>query len=153
MSEFDYKDLYEASPIGLWRTNIEDGKFIHANEAAVHILGFANFAELSHCVSKDLYDPAIRKQLVNKLKIESEINDFYVVMKRKDEQEITVVLSAKINLSKGYIEGTIRDVTGVINMEEAKLIPHLEKISSLREHILEKIKQNDACLYKHAKIA
>jgi PAS domain S-box-containing protein len=153
----DYKDLYNEAPVGLWRTSIEDGKFLHANEATVNILGFSSFEELSKCLSTDLYDKDIREDLLKELKEVKEISDFQFTMRRKDGKEITVSLSAKINADKGYLEGTIRDVTGTISVEASALIPHLEKMSILKQHIMDRIK-NDCCeihplLHKFSKIA
>lgn len=151
--EFEYKDLYEAAPVGLWRTNVNDGKFIHANEAAVYILGFSNFEELSNYLSKDLYDPLIRQDLIKELEKVNEIKDLQVTMKRKDGKEITVSLSAKLNTEKGFIEGTIKDVTDIISLEASALIPHLEKISLLKQSIIDKIKQSESSLHTISKTA
>ena len=138
-----YKQLYESAPVGLWRTSIEDGRFIHANEATVNMLGYDNFEELSQYSSTDLYDPEIRNSLVQELKECQEIKDVQVVMRKKDGNEITVSLSAKIDQKNGYIEGTVRDVTNIISLESSILLPHLEKISLLKQHIIEKLRQNE----------
>ena len=81
MNEIEYKKLYEAAPIGLWRTNIEDGRVIHANEATVKILGFDSFEELSQYDTTNLYDLKIRTELVQELKECHEIKDFQIVMR------------------------------------------------------------------------
>lgn len=139
----DYKDLYNGAPVGLWRTSIEDGTFLEANEATVDILGFASFEDLSQHVSTDLYDKKVRKILLEELHKVHEITDFQFTMRRKDGKEITVSVSAKINPEKGYLEGTIRDVTGIISLESSSLIPHLEKMSLLKQHIMDKIKNDN----------
>jgi len=156
MNEIEYKKLYEAAPIGLWRTNIEDGRVIHANEATVKILGFDSFEELSQYDTTNLYDLKIRTELVQELKECHEIKDFQIVMRRKDGKEITVSLSVKIDQNNGYIEGTIKDVTNIISFESSVLLPHLEKISLLKQHIIEKLRQSDYSyheLRKSSKIA
>jgi len=140
----EYKDLYETAPVGLWRTNIEDGHFIDANEAAIGILGFSDFNDLSQHVAIDLYDAKEREEFVEELRRHGEVSDFQVNMKRKDGKEITVSLTAKFNEDKGFIEGTIRDITGIISIEASMIIPHLEKMSELKRHILEKI-NGDCC--------
>jgi len=142
----DYENLYNGAPVGLWRTSIEDGRFLHANEATINILGFSSFEELSKFVSTDLYaDKAVRQDLVKELQEVNEISDFQFNMHRKDGKKITVCVSAKIYPDKGYIEGTIRDVSGVISLEASAIIPHLEKMSLLKQTIMEKIRENDCC--------
>jgi len=140
----EYKDLYEMAPVGLWRTHIDNGHFIHANEAAISILGFSDFDDLSTHSATDFYDEKEREELIKELRRHGAISDFQVAMKRKDGKEITVSLTAKLNEEKGYIEGTIRDVTGIISIKASAIIPHLEKMSELKRHILEKIK-GDCC--------
>ncbi len=135
----EYKDLYETAPVGLWRTHIDNGHFIHANEAAINILGFSDFDDLSTHSATDLYDAKEREELIQELRRHGEVSDFQVAMKRKDGKEIFVNLSAKLNEEKGYIEGTIRDMTGIISIKASAIIPHLEKMSELKKHILEKI--------------
>lgn len=141
----NYKELYNGAPVGLWRTRIDDGTFLDANEATVLILGYKSFEELSNCVTTDLYDPEVRKRLVEELKEVQEITDFQFAMRRKDGREITVSISAKINQEQGYIEGTIKDVTGTISLESASLIPHLEKMSILKRDIINKINDYYEC--------
>lgn len=136
----EYKDLYETAPVGLWRTNIDDGSFIHANEATIAILGFSDFDDLVSHVTNDLYDSKDRLELIKELRKCGEVSDFQVIVTRKDGKEITVNLTAKINEDKGFIEGTIRDMTGIISLKASSIIPHLEKMSELKRHILEKIK-------------
>jgi PAS domain S-box-containing protein len=153
----DYKNLYNGAPVGLWRTSIDTGKFLQANEATVNILGFRDFDDLSQYVSTDLYDQQARTNLIKELEEVQEISDFHVVMTRKDGRQITVSVSAKIHPDKGYLEGTIRDVSGVISLEAASLIPHLEKMSLLKKHILERV-NGECCdshplLHRTAKIA
>ena len=138
----DYKELCNSAPVGLWRTQIKDGKFLYANNAFLSILGFNSFQELSQYCSTDLYDKKIREEIVDHLNENQEIKDFKVFMKKQDGQEITVLLSAKIHPENGYIEGTLKDITNTISLEVAALIPHLEKISLLKQHIMERIENN-----------
>jgi len=142
--EYEYQELYETAPVGLWRTQIEDGRFIHANEATINILGFSDFNDLSSHVSTDLYDVKERDELIKELRRYGEISDFQVSMKRKDGKEITVNLTAKLNEEKGYIEGTIRDLTGMISIKASSIVPHLEKISEIKRHIFDKL-NSDCC--------
>lgn len=137
----DYKELCNSAPVGLWRTQIKDGKFLFANDAFLDILGFSSFQELSQFCSTDLYDKKVRTEILEILNEAKEIKDFKVIMTGKNGYNVIVLLSAKIHPDKGYIEGTLKDITNLISFEAA-LIPHLEKISLLKQHILERIEEN-----------
>lgn len=144
----NYKELYNEAPVGLWRTRIEDGKFLEANEATLQILGFSTFDELSCYLSTDLYDKQVRDEIIKELFEIGEVAEVQFIMQRHDGKKIIVSLSAKINVEKGFIEGTIKDVTGIISLEASTLIPHLEKLSLLKQDIMNKINQDD-CDYSH----
>lgn len=154
----EYKDMYNSAPIGLWRTDLNTGEWLSANDATLKILGYSSFSELSQFRSVDLYsDINVRHKLIEQLKEVKEIDELEVILKRKDSKEIVVALSAKINFAKNCIEGSIRDITNIVAKESLKLIPYLEKISILKRHIMEKIQEADCLevpqLRKFAKIA
>ena len=59
-SEMDYSDLFESGGVGICRTSA-DGRILKANDAFVHILGYANQAALLSIRAQDLYaNPADR---------------------------------------------------------------------------------------------
>lgn len=141
----DYKELYESAPVGLWQTSIEDGHFLSANETAIQILGFESLEDLSSAVATDFYkDKSARSRLISELSQVGEIKDFRFRMKRKDGSEFTALISAKIHPDKGYIEGTLEDVTDGVSLE-ACIIPHLEKMSLLRQNIINRLHDDDCC--------
>lgn len=148
----NYDDLYNGVPVGLWRTNIVDGKFLHANDATLNILGFSSFEELSQYASADFYDRKVRDNLIKELLEVGEVTDLTFIMQKKDRTEITVSVSAKIFPDKGYLEGTIQDITGSISLE-ALCLPHLEKMSLLKQDIIKKINEDDCDYHKISKSA
>lgn len=137
----DYKELYDSATVGLWRTTISDGKFININSAVANILGYDDVADLISCNAYHLYEKACdRQSLIEDLGKFLEIENFQVRMKKKDGSPIWVAISAKIYPEKGYIEGSIRDITKEKEMID-RFIPHLEKISSINEDIKNRLQQ------------
>jgi len=133
MTNEDYKELYNSAIIGLWRTSIDDGKFISANSAVAHIFGYDDVDDLvtdKFCNLKELKDPQKNE-------------NFEVCLEKKDGSPVWVSISAKIYPEKDYIEGSIRDITEQ-KKHEINLVPHLQKLSSLKQNIINRLKQEDA---------
>lgn len=136
------EELYNTAPVGLWRTEIESGKFIHANKTALEILGFESFEELSSVVAGDLYDPTLRVEFIEELKQIKEVTDFEVLIRRKDGKKVWVTLSAKIHPEQGFLEGTMQTCHKKL---EVAIRPHLEKISLIKKNIIQKLEQPEYC--------
>ena len=63
-------------------------------------------------------------------------------MKKKDGTPIWVAISAKIYPEKGYLEGSIRDISNKKKQEE-NFAPHLQKLSLLKQNIMKRLQEND----------
>lgn len=150
MTNEDYKELYNSARVGLWRTTIDEGKFINVNSAVADILGYDDVDDLAANRASDLYD---RDAFVDELKDLQEIEDFEVCMTKKDGSLVWVSICAKIYPEKGYIEGTIRDISDQ-KSQEACFIPHIQKLSSLKQNIMNRLKQEESyCQSKSLKTA
>lgn len=134
----NYRTLYESAPVGLWRSKINDGRFISANKKACEILGFKSFYEINHKSLNDFYDSSEHQKMMNLLLENKEIKDHPVTMYKKDGKEISVLVSAEIHQEQGYIEGTIKDITDEISLE-AIIVPHIKKMSELKNNIIQKL--------------
>lgn len=146
----DYRRLYESAPVGLWQTSIDKGQFLSANKEACNILGYDSFEDLSTILATDLYDITVREDLLKYLLKVKEVKDYPVTMTRKDGKEISVLLSAKIYPDKGYVQGTIRDVTENISLESI-LAPHIQKMSILKQHIVQRLESSNNEQYTSSK--
>ena len=52
----EYKDLFQLLPIGLYRTSMEDGTFLEANDVCAKILGYDSVESLkANAKSRDFY--------------------------------------------------------------------------------------------------
>lgn len=131
----DYRTLYESAPIGLWQIRLSDGEIISANKKACDILGFKNFQDLS---KKPALEVSKHHDLITEINSSGEIKDFPVTLKKKDGKQINAILSLKLSANKEYVEGSLRDVSDELSLE-AKLVPHIQKMSILRQNIIQKL--------------
>lgn len=142
MTNEDYKELYDSATVGLWRTAISDGRFLNLNSAVAHILGYDDIDDLAACNASHLYERTYDRQaLIEELEELREVEDFEVCMKKKDGSPVWVAISAKIYPEKGYIEGSIRDITKEKETTD-RFIPHLEKLSGIKENIKNRLQQD-----------
>lgn len=137
-----YKELFDSATVGLWRTTINEGEFLNVNSAVASILGYDDTDDLSQYRSVDLYDQDVRNAFIDELRELQEIEDFEVCMKKKDGTPIWVAISAKIYPEKGYLEGSIRDISNKKKQEE-NFAPHLQKLSLLKQNIMKRLQEND----------
>src|ERR1035437_1904981 len=115
-SELRFRTFYENAKIGLYRTN-PAGTILMANKALVKMLGYPSFEKIvERNLEKDIYEPTYqRKEFLEKIEKDGEINDFESVWVRQDGSEFFVRESAQaIRDSQGttlYYDGMVEDIT------------------------------------------
>lgn len=108
-SEEKYKNLFENSLVGIFRTTLVDGLILEANSTLNAMLGFETLVGLK---AVDLYlDPAHRELLKSRLQQEGLVENFETQLKRKDGTIIWVSFSARLYPQEGYLEGVMIDIT------------------------------------------
>ena len=112
-SEEKYRNLYNNAPVGLFRTEVSNGKILEANAHAAKLFGYDKLDEFtSECVFADHYvDPGVREKLLSELREKGEVRDFEAQFSRKDGSSIWARYYARINPEKGYMEGVTIDIT------------------------------------------
>ncbi|NNK84646.1 MAG: response regulator, partial [Desulfobacterales bacterium] len=97
----------------IYRTRIEDGKFLAANQKMANMLGYETVDRLveEYVTSKHYTDPKLRKELLNQLKSQGRTDGFEIEMTRTDGSTIQIALSATAYPDQGYLEGFIVDIT------------------------------------------
>lgn len=112
-SERKYRSIFENSQIGIFRTEIGDGKVLECNDQMAHILGFANREELLEegFISLEHYvNPEDRARMIEDL-FNGIIENFEVPFLRRDGTPITLDFSSRIYPDDGYLEGVAIDIT------------------------------------------
>jgi PAS domain S-box-containing protein len=132
-SEEQFRSLYVNSTIGIYRTTPE-GQILLANPALVNMLGYSSFEELAaRNLEKDGFEPTYeRKQFLEIIEINGEINDLESAWTRKDGTSVYMSERAKaIRDPKGktlYYDGTIKDITEQKLAEQELLIANKELV-------------------------
>ncbi len=112
-SEEKHRHLFETAMIGIYRTQIEDGKFLVANKTMANMLGYESVDKLveEYVTSKHYTDPKLRKELLNQLQSQKRVDGFEIEMTRTDGSTLQIALSAIAYPDRGYLEGFIVDIT------------------------------------------
>ena len=130
-----YKNLFENSPIGIYRTN-PDGRILMANPTLVRMLGYNSFNELASSPSKKAdYEPTyLKKKIKKRLEKGERVRGFEAKWKRHDNTVIYVRENAKaIRAADGtvlYYEGTVEDISEQKKAEE-KIDSYQKQLRSL----------------------
>jgi len=115
-TEARYKNLFENSPVGIFRTT-PGGRVLIANPALIKMLGFASFAELvARNIEKDGHHPDTPRQLfIEKIERDGEVIAFESKWLRRDGSTMYARENASaVKDSHGktlYYDGTVEDVT------------------------------------------
>ena len=119
-----YKDLFENSPIGIYRSNSK-GELLLANQALAEIMGCSDVEELKIVYSnlaRDLYyDPQKRKEFLEIIAENNKIEKF--IFKAVDKTGKIIYLKLSGHVSKRYedffeIDGFIEEITEKYIMEK-----------------------------------
>ena len=141
-SEERYRNLFENSPIGIYRTT-PDGKILISNPAVVKMLGYESFKELAQNnleIEKYSGQENSRSEYKKIIERDGKVTGFIAKWQKKDGQEIYVRENAKCNYDEGgkplYYEGTAEDISNQISALNS-LKESEEKFRSLVENINE----------------
>ena len=129
-SEARYRDLFENSPLGIFRTS-QDGRALAVNQEMARIVGcatpeeaIANFSDLA----RTLYvDPARRREFIATLREQGAVNHFEYEGRKKTGERIWISMNARLSLaeqgngeaSEQVIDGFAMDITERKLAEEA----------------------------------
>lgn len=122
-SEKQYKDLFENSPIGIYRTTPE-GRILMANPAALRMLGFSSFEKLAQRdLEKEGYNAGYpRSRFKELIEREGQITGLESAWVRKDGSIVYFSENAQaVRDDSGsilYYEGTVEDITERKHAEE-----------------------------------
>jgi len=121
-NEKKYRELYDHSPIGLFRARISDGKLLECNQALADIFGHENKEEMLSIDSvQDGYANANdRKRFLEKLKKNKKVNAFQSELKRKDGYSIWVEINAELFPERDFMAGSMQDITASVILTKSE---------------------------------
>jgi PAS domain S-box-containing protein len=123
-SEARFRNVYENSPIGIFRTTV-DGRIILANPALVKMLGYTSEKELAAInLEQEGFTSAFpRKDFKDMIFGEGRIVGYESIWKRKNGSEVYIRKNARPILDDNgeiaYYEGTVEDITEKFNSDVA----------------------------------
>lgn len=119
-NEQKYRQLFETALVGIYRTRIEDGKFLAANESLARMMGYDSVDEfIAEFITSEHYtDRRRREELIEKLEQDGFVEGYEIEVARKDGTPINIALSAILYPDQGYSEGVIIDITARKQMEQ-----------------------------------
>jgi PAS domain S-box-containing protein len=112
-SEEQYRNLFETATVGLYRSRIDDGQILLANQAFAEIMGYDSpdqFYE-SFKTTEHYADIDRRRELLHLMNENGRIDGFEIMSIRPDGTHTEIAVSAIIYPEHGYIEGCIIDMT------------------------------------------
>jgi PAS domain S-box-containing protein len=119
-SEKKYQSLFNNAQVALFRTSI-DGKLIEINKQYAEMAGYSNIED---CMAEfnpgDAWaQPDERKELVKIIQKKGFVKDYEAKIIRRDGTHIWILFSATIFPEKGFMEGSIVEITDRKWAEEA----------------------------------
>ena len=119
-SEAKYRHLFYDAQVPLFCTHL-DGSLVEINERYARLAGYdsieackADFRPGDAWVNTEA-----RKAMIERLEQEGSVNDYEAEIRRKDGSRIWISFSATIYPERGYIEGSIEDITSRRQAEQA----------------------------------
>ncbi len=133
--EEKYRNLFNNAQVGMFRSGIDDGKFVEANDALARMFGYEDRADIldAEYIAADNYvDPGTRETLLAIIREHGAFRNFEARLYRKNRSVAWFRYSGLISPEKGYIEGVIADITEEKRLKEQLLQAHkMESIGTL----------------------
>ncbi|WP_446875233.1 PAS domain S-box protein [Phormidesmis sp. 146-35] len=112
-SETKFRNIFENSQVGIFRSRLSDGLILNANQRFAHLFGFDSPEEmigLEHSIDY-FVNPSDRQQAVEVMKRDGELRSFEVQMRKRDGTLFWGLSSSYLNAADGYVEGVIADIS------------------------------------------
>ncbi|MBW4428423.1 MAG: PAS domain S-box protein, partial [Nostoc desertorum CM1-VF14] len=127
-SEAKFRNIFENSQVGIFRTRLSDGLLLDANQCYANLLGFDSSEEmigLEHAT--DYYvNPSDRQQFLEVLKRDREVRSYEAQGRKRDGTVFWGLFSAYLNADDDYIEGVIADISDRKQAEAALQVSESE---------------------------
>ncbi|UYP45762.1 Sensor histidine kinase RcsC [Candidatus Lokiarchaeum ossiferum] len=125
-AEKRYQSLFTNAQVALFRTGITDGKLYEINKQYAEMAGYSSIEECmaNFNASEAWVVPDERLKLIQELREKGHVSDFETQIVRKDGSVIYILFSATIYPNKGFIEGSIVDITKRKAAEDEITVAH-----------------------------
>lgn len=112
-SETKFRNIFENSQVGIFRLRTGDGLFLDANQRLVTMMGYDAASEvIGQKYSAEFYvDLDQRQQMLEQLQQEGEVQNKEALFRKRDGSYLWGLISARLDISEGCIEGVIADIS------------------------------------------
>ncbi|MEI7997848.1 MAG: MASE3 domain-containing protein, partial [Methylococcaceae bacterium] len=114
VAEETYRNIFLNSQIGLFRTELQTGLILDANDTVAQFIGYPDRASLlakPFTMVERYVDAYVRDEMISLLQAHGKIHNYEARFRRNDGSIIWIRFSAKIVREKGWMEGVSEDIT------------------------------------------
>ena len=141
LAEETYRNIFLNSQIGLFRTDLQTGLILDANDTVACFIGYPDRASLlakPFSMVERYVDAHVRDEMRYIVQTHGEIHNYEARFRRNDGSIIWMRFSARIVRGKGWMEGVSEDITEQKQAEDAleeerrRLQQALDEVRTLR---------------------
>jgi PAS domain S-box-containing protein len=112
-SETKFRNIFENSQVGIYRTRTCDGLILNANQRFADLLGFDSPEEIIGLENTTGFNinPNDRQQFIEVLKRDGEVRSYEIQMRKRDGTPFWGLFSSYLNAADDYIEGVLADIS------------------------------------------
>ena len=151
-SEEKYRDLFNNSEVGMFRTRLDGSEILEFNEKYLNILGYT-LDQVRGKPSVDMWaDKEERDRMAQMLKEQGRVSDFECVLLTKKGKPITCITSLHLFPDQGILEGSILDITDRKQAEE-KIKEYSERLEEMVNERTRELRDAQEKLIRQEKLA
>ena len=112
-SEAKFRNIFENSQVGIYRTRLCDGLILNANQRFANLLGFDSpekIIGLEHSIDY-FVNPSDRQHAIEVMKRDGELRSYEAQMRKRDGTLFWGLCSSYLNAADGYVEGVLADIS------------------------------------------
>ena len=118
-SEEKFRNLFDNSQVGIFRSRLDGSEMLDVNEQFLRIFKRRREEVLGRPAMVHWVDPADREVLMERIRHGHSVSDFEADLLASDGEVRRCVLSVRLYADEGVVEGSIADVTERRNAEDA----------------------------------
>ncbi|MFN6449320.1 MAG: PAS domain S-box protein, partial [Nostoc sp. DedSLP05] len=130
-SETKFRNIFENSQVGIFRSRLSDGLALDANQRIAELFGFNSPDEIIGIVySPDFYvNLSDRQQVVELLLRHGDLQNIEIQMRKRDGTSFWGLNSFHLNATDGYMEGVITDISDRKRAESASILEERNRMA------------------------
>ncbi|MBW4448223.1 MAG: PAS domain S-box protein [Spirirestis rafaelensis WJT71-NPBG6] len=113
LSEQKFRHIFENSQVGIFRSRLEDGLFLDANQRCADLFGYSCPAEvIGKTFAPDIYvNPSDRTAILTELHQKGVVNNIEIQYRQCNGSVRWGLFSLRLNLEESCIEAVVTDIT------------------------------------------